>query len=161
MRKLSFKKFETTGFATPSGKVELKSTVLESLGFDPLPYYRAEPPQDPAFPFMAFTGVREDEFFQTGHRHIASLRSRRPEPEIFLHPNDAVMIGVVGGEWIEVSTIQGSCKGRTAWSAFLTDGGSRKCRKERRSFPASESSQTHRFVPTLTTIWISSKESRI
>src|SRR5258708_36508816 len=29
-----------------------------------------EPPQDPAFPFMAFTGVREDEFFQTGHRPI-------------------------------------------------------------------------------------------
>jgi anaerobic selenocysteine-containing dehydrogenase len=63
---------------------------------------------------MAFTGVREDEFFQTGHRHIASLRSRRPEPEIFLHPDDAVTIGVAGGEWVEVSTSQGRCKGRTA-----------------------------------------------
>jgi anaerobic selenocysteine-containing dehydrogenase len=122
MRKLGFKKYETTGFATPSGKVELKSTVLESLGFDPLPYYRGEPPQDPAFPFMAFTGVREDEFFQTGHRHIASLRSRRPEPEIFLHPNDAAAIGVAGGEWIEVSTIQGRCNGRTAIRDDMPEG---------------------------------------
>ena len=43
-----FKKYEKVGFATPSGKVELKSSVLESLGFDPLPYYRPDPPpEDP------------------------------------------------------------------------------------------------------------------
>ena len=39
-KKPEFKKYEQTGFATPSGKVELKSSVLEDLGFDPLPYFR-------------------------------------------------------------------------------------------------------------------------
>ncbi len=32
-----FRKYRKTGFATPSGKVELYSSVLDDLGFDPLP----------------------------------------------------------------------------------------------------------------------------
>ena len=35
-----------TGFATPSGKAELYSNVLEELGYDPLPFYE-EPPESP------------------------------------------------------------------------------------------------------------------
>lgn len=27
------------GFATPTGKAELSSMILEKLGYDPLPYY--------------------------------------------------------------------------------------------------------------------------
>lgn len=122
MRKLEFKKYEKTSFATPSGKVELKSAVLEGLGYDPLPYYRAEPKTDPAFPYMAFMGVREDEYFQTGHRHIASLRARNPEPEIFLHPDDAAAVGVKEQDWVRLSTTQGSCKLRTAIREDMAKG---------------------------------------
>jgi len=39
-------KYEKEGFRTPSGKVELYSLTLESLGFDPLPNY-VELPQTP------------------------------------------------------------------------------------------------------------------
>ncbi len=78
--KLEFRKYEKTGFATPSGKVELYSSILENLGFDPLPYFRDEPPADPAFPLAMFTGVREGEYFQTGGRHIPEMRARKPEP---------------------------------------------------------------------------------
>jgi anaerobic selenocysteine-containing dehydrogenase len=109
MEKLRFKKYETTGFATPSGKVELHSSILESLGFDPLPYYRAEPVAQGRYPFMAFTGIREPEFFQTGQRHIASLRARNPEPRAFLNADDARSTGVKEEDWIEVVTAQGSC----------------------------------------------------
>ena len=38
---------QPTGFATPSGKFELYSNVLEELGYDPLPLYE-EPPGEPA-----------------------------------------------------------------------------------------------------------------
>ena len=38
-----FRKWEKTGFGTPTGKVELYATVFEKLGYDPLPRFE-EPP---------------------------------------------------------------------------------------------------------------------
>ena len=38
--------YEKTGFATPTGKVELSSTILKKLGYDPLPKYE-EPAESP------------------------------------------------------------------------------------------------------------------
>ena len=102
-----FKKYEKTGFATPSGKVELKSSVLDGLGFDPLPYFREDPVATEQYPLMMFTGVREDEYFQTGHRHIPEMRARKPEPLLFVSPGTAIEQGVVEGEWVEVSNPTG------------------------------------------------------
>ena len=75
--------------ATPSGKVELKSSVLEALGFDPLPYYREGPAISEDYTYYVFTGVREDAFFQTGQRQVKVLRDRMPSPKLFMHPDDA------------------------------------------------------------------------
>ncbi len=102
-----YRKYEKRGFATPSGKVELKSSVLESLGFDPLPYFRDDPPPNPEYPLMMFTGVREDEYFQTGHRHVPELRARKPEPILFVSPRTAKHHGVREGDWAEVSNPTG------------------------------------------------------
>lgn len=114
MEKPCFKKYEKTGFATPSGKVELYSSILNSLGFDPLPYYRDAPPTDSKYPLLAFTGIREPEYFQTGQRHIASLRARKPEPQAFLNPEDARASGISDEDWVEVRTVQGSCIAKAA-----------------------------------------------
>jgi len=108
--KPAYKKYEKTGFATPTGKVELSSTILSNLGFDPLPYWREEPPSDPGFPLMLFMGVREDEFFQTGHRFVPELRARKPEPQMFIHPADAAASGLEEGEWVEVETRAGKVR---------------------------------------------------
>ena len=102
-----FKKYEKTGFATPTGKVELESTILADLGFDSLPYYREDPPSDPAYPLQMFTGVREDEFFQTGHRHIEPLRKRKPEPTLFVHSETASAHDIEQDEWVEVENKMG------------------------------------------------------
>ena len=102
-----FGRYERDGFATPSGKVELSSSILRDLGFDPLPYWREAPPADPRFPLELFMGVREDEFFQTGQRFIPELRQRRPEPQCYLHPADAAEWQVSEGEWIDVETVAG------------------------------------------------------
>ena len=117
-----FKKYEKTGFATPSGKVELKSTILESLGFDPLPYFRDDPPVDPKYPLSMFTGVREDEYFQTGHRHIPELRERRPEPEMYIHPATAKACDVVHGEWVEIENTIGAIRIRAAVRDDMPEG---------------------------------------
>ncbi len=108
------RKYEQTGFATPSGRVELASSVLADLGFDPLPYYREGPAPDEEFPLELFIGVREDEYFQTGGRHVAALRRRRPEPEAYLHPDDARDLGVEEGEWVQVDVRHGRVLLRTS-----------------------------------------------
>jgi len=64
-----FKRWETDPnwrFNTPSGKVELYSTKLEKLGYDPLPYF-AEPGESPystpelarEYPLILTTGYRQ------------------------------------------------------------------------------------------------------
>ena len=111
---LAFRKYEQTGFATPSGKVELASSVLEGLGFDPLPYWREDPPAPPDMPLKLFTGLREDAYFQTGHRHIAALRARAPEPLLFLHPDDAAAAGVEDGAVAIAETPQGRVRMKAA-----------------------------------------------
>ncbi len=109
-----FRKYEENGFATPTGKVELKSTILEDLGFDPLPYWREEPAADPDYPLQLFTGVREDEFFQTGQRFIPELRNRKPDPQMFISPADAEEWQVVNGDWVDVHSKSGKVRLQTS-----------------------------------------------
>jgi len=118
----SFRKYERTGFATPSGKVELRSSVLEDLGFDPLPYFRDDPAPDPRYPLSLFMGVREDEYFQTGHRHVPELRKRCPEPIIFLHADDARAHVLAQDEWVSVETAAGRMRGKVAIRADMPRG---------------------------------------
>ncbi len=116
------RKYERIGFATPSGKVELYSSVLADLSFDPLPYYRELPGHSDEFPYLVFTGVREDPFFQTGQRNIEALRRRMPAPSLYLHPLDASKEGFVDGDWAKLSTPQGSVVARIAIHETMKEG---------------------------------------
>jgi anaerobic selenocysteine-containing dehydrogenase len=107
MQPPEYKKYERTGFATPTGKIELASTVLQKFGFDPIPNWRPDPPSQARWPLKLFTGVREDAFFQTGHRHIASLRKRQPEPLAFLSYSDSKDHDISDGDMLMVETKQG------------------------------------------------------
>lgn len=109
-----YRKYAKVGFATPSGLVELYSSVLDNLFLDPLPYWRDDPPADPSFALVMFMGVRDDEFFQTGHRHIKALRARKPDPVMFIAEADAASLNLLEGDWVEVITRQGRVKLRTA-----------------------------------------------
>ncbi len=102
-----YRSYEKTGFGTPSGKVELYSSILEELGFDPLPYYREAPQPSADYPYRVFTGVREDSFFQTGQRQIKVLRKRTPVPRFFIHPEDAKRDGISDGDWAVLETETG------------------------------------------------------
>ena len=117
-----FRKYRDKGFATPSGKVELASSVLSDLGFDPLPYYRELPGQSEEYPYLVFTGVREDPFFQTGQRNIESLRRRMPAPSLYLHTSDAEREGLVDGDWAKLSTPQGEVVAQVAVHETMKQG---------------------------------------
>ncbi len=117
-----FHKYKKTGFATPSGKVELYSSVLDDLGFDPLPYYREGPRPSEEYPYRVFTGVREDAFFQTGQRNIEVLRQRSPIPKIFLHPEDASREALEDGDWVRLETATGQVTAELSVQPSMKEG---------------------------------------
>ena len=116
------KKYLRTGFATPSGKVELYSSVLEELGFDPLPYYReaAEPNED--YPMSMFIGLPDDEYYRTGHRHVPELRRRAQDPTFFISQDDARAMALADGAWARVETGAGAMLGRVFVRSSMPKG---------------------------------------
>jgi anaerobic selenocysteine-containing dehydrogenase len=113
-----YKKYETNGFATPTGKVQLSDTKLESLGFDPLPAY-VEPAESPGstpdlareYPLIITTGGRVPVFRHAEFRNISILREVVPELTIFLHPGTAARYGIKDRDWIVVESPRGSVEG--------------------------------------------------
>lgn len=117
-----YRKYRKTGFATPSGKVELYSSVLYELGFDPLPYHREGPATSEAYPYRVFTGVREDAFFQTGQRQVEVLRKRSPTPKLFMHPLDAARQDITDNDWVSLETETGKVAAKVLVQASMKEG---------------------------------------
>lgn len=112
--KPEFKRYETTGFGTPSGKVELWSSIFEDLGADPLPAYKEplwSPAGDPAlvaqFPLVLITGSRFMPMYHSEQRQIASARHAAPDPLVHLHPATAEELGLADGDWVAVVSPKG------------------------------------------------------
>ncbi len=102
------------GFKTPSGKFELKSSILEQAGFDGLPAYR-NPPESIAaapqtaekFPLIFNTGSREPMYVHSRHRNNPRLRELQPDPQVDINPKDAQARGIKQGEDVIVETPNG------------------------------------------------------
>ena len=116
------RKYLETGFATPSGKVELYSSVLEDLGFDPLPYFREAKTTSSKYPLMHFIGLPDDEFFRSGQRHIPELRKRAQDPMYFMNEADAKELGIAEGDWARLATELGSMVGRVYYRSSMPKG---------------------------------------
>jgi thiosulfate reductase/polysulfide reductase chain A len=105
------RKYERVGFGTPTGKVELYSTILEKLGYDPLPQYR-EPYQSPIsnpqmaeeYPLILITGARHQPFYHSEHRQIDSLRKQHPFPQLQINPTTATELSIEDGDWVWIET---------------------------------------------------------
>ncbi|MBU1741596.1 MAG: molybdopterin-dependent oxidoreductase [Proteobacteria bacterium] len=118
-------KYKENGFSTPTGKVELYSTVLEKWGHDPLPKY-TEVPESPVsspeliekYPYILNAGLRTPTFFHSANRQIPWLREIRPDPIVEIHPDTAQKHGVQDGDWIHIESPRGRVKQR----AKLNDG---------------------------------------
>jgi len=128
VKPMKYKKYEEEGFKTPTGKVELYSTVFEKYGYDPLPTY-TEPPESPLstpelleeYPYILITGSRYINYFHSEGRQIPSLRKLAPEPEVEVHPETAAKLNVKDGDWVWIETPQ--IKGeRVKFKVKVTDG---------------------------------------
>ena len=116
------RKYLQTGFATPSGKVELYSKVLENLGFDPLPYYREAAEPNAAYPLSLFVGLPDDEYFRSGQRFIPELRRRAEDPTFFMSEEDVRDMQIGEGDWARVKTTTGEMLGRVFARSSMPKG---------------------------------------
>ena len=113
-----------TGFRTPSGAIELKSSIMERYGYDPLPVYR-EPAESPfsqpetalSYPLVLTSGARSVVYTHSQGRQLASLQRMMPEPAVDINPRDAAEREVNSGDEVEVSTLRGTIR----LKAHITD----------------------------------------
>jgi anaerobic selenocysteine-containing dehydrogenase len=112
-------KYRTKGFSTPSRKLELYSSLLESWGYDPLPQYR-EPPESPvstpelyrSYPYILITGRRLPGFFHSENRQVQWLRELHRDPVVEIHPDAASREGIQEGDWVIIESPRGKVRQR-------------------------------------------------
>jgi len=131
-RQVEYRKWErgllradgTPGFPTPSGKLEIASTILRSFGYDPLPVF-TPPAEGPTgnpelaarYPLVLNSGARAKSFLNSQHHNVAALVRQRPCPLVWIHPQDAAVRGVSSGDAVYVV----SPRGRVRFQAFVTE----------------------------------------
>jgi anaerobic selenocysteine-containing dehydrogenase len=123
---MRYRKHETEGFPTASGKFEIACSALESMGFDPIPNY-VEPPESPystpdlagEYPLIAITGAKIEPFFHTELRQIASLREKNPDPLVELHPDTARGLSIEEGDWVWIESPRGKIRQRAKLTAGI------------------------------------------
>ncbi len=111
---IKYKQYEREGFKTPSGKVEISSSVMKQLGLDPLPVFK-EPPESPLsspelakeYPVILTTGSRKLQYSHSSFREIEKFKKRMPEPYGEIHPETAKLYGITDEDLMTVETKRG------------------------------------------------------
>ncbi len=109
-----YRKYIQQGFRTPSGKVELWSSLLEKYGYDTLPAF-TEPAESPLtmpklaveYPLLLVVS-RNNHYYGSRSADDAWLRGRIPYPELMIHPNAATERGIRQGDTVTIETPRGS-----------------------------------------------------
>lgn len=119
------RKYEQSGFATPTRKAQIHCEEFLDHGQAPLPEFE-EPLMGPAarpdlaasFP-LVLTSAKHTLFCQSQHRSLPSLRRQAREPEIDLHPEAAAARGIAAGDPVEIATPLGRVRARAALNPAL------------------------------------------
>ncbi len=117
--RMDMQPWKQTGFPTPSGKVELYSSILEGLGHDPMPFYE-EPPESPVstpevvakYPLILNTGGRFMPMYHSGFMEKDLGRVKHPDPLVDIHPETARNHGIDNGDWVYIETKRGRIRQR-------------------------------------------------
>jgi anaerobic selenocysteine-containing dehydrogenase len=97
----SYYKYKEEGFRTPSGKVELYSSILKKGGYNPLPTANFQEIFDAAYPLIMINSKPKN-FFHSGYRHIESLRTKQGEPVVRIHPKTASEHQIADGDKVVI-----------------------------------------------------------
>jgi len=112
------------GFATPSGKFEIASSILAEHGYEPLPEY-TEPAEGPLsrpdlaerFPLVFNSGTRTRWDFRSQHHGVESLAKHYDGPQVVMNSADAAERCISDGDLVRVETPRAALKFR----AHVTD----------------------------------------
>jgi len=112
------------GFDTPTGKIELFSTILDEHGYAGLPEY-VEPSESPMsrpdlaedYPLVFNSGARVTTDFRSQFHHIEGLVKHRPEPTVTINAGDAAARGIANGDLVRIA----SPRGELTMRALVTD----------------------------------------
>lgn len=107
-----YKKYETSGFQTPSKKMELYSTRLEACGYSPLPL----PLEGSGGPLtkneqeypLLIINYRPGGFVHTKLHNLCATTARHSMPSIWVGHRDALRYGISPGDVVTVETPNGS-----------------------------------------------------
>jgi thiosulfate reductase/polysulfide reductase chain A len=116
-----YNKYEKVGFATPSGKVELYSTLLEEFGHDPLPRYIELEDNATAYPLRLITGARKHPYYSSEFRQIDTIRKQHTHPAAEISAATASQLGVEDGDSVWIETPQGRIKQTLAVTEMQDD----------------------------------------
>mgnify|MGYP002154811813 CR=1 FL=1 len=56
---------------------------------------------------LLLSNFKEEAYVLTGYKHIASLRTIRPQPTVELNPKTAKKFGLQEGDWVNIETEHG------------------------------------------------------
>ena len=117
----AFEKYRDAGFATPTGKIEIVSTVLPTIGEPPLPEFRAPFAEADGFP-LTLTTVKSPLYCHSQHRNLAQLRRLEPDPVAELSHGTAASRDIGAGDWLVITTPRGRVRARAQLNSTLADG---------------------------------------
>ncbi|MFH1490681.1 MAG: molybdopterin dinucleotide binding domain-containing protein, partial [Pseudomonadota bacterium] len=124
-----YRKYEKSGFRTPSGKMEFTSTHLKEAGLDALSTYR-EPGQSPVstpkiardYPLILTTGARLPMTVHSRTYRLPWNRRLRPDHLVDIHPTDARQRAVSQGDWVNLSTQRGHLRVKANLTEIVPPG---------------------------------------
>lgn len=114
------RKFEANGgFWTPSGKVELNSTIMRELGFPGMPTYMGcsesefeTPELVEEYPIVLTTGGGFMPYHHSEHFQMQGIRYLYPDPYFSINPKLAEELDIEYGDWCWIETRRGRIKMR-------------------------------------------------
>jgi anaerobic selenocysteine-containing dehydrogenase len=118
------------GFATPTGRLEIYSEKLKTLGYDPLPYWK-EPKPGPVstpelfkeFPLVLSSGFKPMHWLHGQLRAVPWLRECDDEPFVWINQRTGLKLGIQDGDPLVVETPKrdGTIQGNVSLKALLTE----------------------------------------
>lgn len=117
------KTYEREPFHTPSGKVEIRSLVLERYkdthGYSGLPVYQdfreIAGVDQKQYPLILNTGSRKPQFFHSRVYRMPWLAGIEAEPMVEIHPEDGKKYGIEDGAKVRVVSPAGKMTGTAAY----------------------------------------------
>jgi anaerobic selenocysteine-containing dehydrogenase len=101
-------------FPTASGKCELYSEAMEALGHDPLPLFvpphefpERVPEHASRYPLTLISSPAHH-FLNSSFVNVTALRNAVGEPELLIHPDDALPRGITAGMRVSIHNDRGS-----------------------------------------------------